>query len=138
MAAANDNLFPKFLGKCNSQGVPAIALVVTSFLETLLLLLTASKNLVTQFEIIILLATFATLIPYLYTTVAEIVLLRSTGEKLTKKSYMQMGIAIFAGLFSFWAIMSSGRDTVFYGVILLLTSVPLYAWYVKKVKSKEK
>jgi len=134
LAAANDNLFPKFFAKCNKKGVPAIGLAVTSALVSLLLLLTASKNLVNQFQIIILLATFATLIPYLYSAIAEIVLLKRMARKLTKKAYTQMGIAIFAGLFSFWAIMSSGKNTIFYGVILLLSSVPLYAWHVKKRK----
>lgn len=130
MAAANDGLFPKFFAKCNSRGVPVQGLIVTSVLMSVLLLLTASENLVQQFQIIILLATFATLVPYLYSTVAEVVFLRK-GGKPTCKLYMQVVIAIFAGLFSFWAMMSAGKEIVFYGVILLLTSVPLYAWFVK-------
>ena len=131
MAAASDRLFPKFFAKCNSRGVPATGLIATSILISLLLLLTASENLVTQFEIIILLAVFASLIPYFYSTIAEMIFLRKAGME-NKKSYLKMAIAIFAGLFAFWAIMSSGTKTIFYGVALLLSSVPLYAWHIKK------
>lgn len=134
MAAANDNLFPKFFAKCNSHGVPVIGLIITSVLISALLLLTSDKSLVTQFQIIILLATFASLIPYLYSTIAQIALIKKNGN-LCRKSYMQIVVALFAGLFSLWAMMSSGRDTVFYGMILLLISVPLYAWCVKKTKN---
>lgn len=131
MAAADDQLFPSLFSKRNKRHVPAEGMVITSLLITLLLLLTASNNLVEQFNIIILLAVITNVIPYLYTTIADLLCIQE-GNGPTYKKIMLMCVATIACIFSFWAIFSSGFRTVYYGSILLLTSVPVYAWMVRK------
>ncbi len=122
LAAANDGLFPKIFSKKNAHGVPAYGLIITSALISCLLFFTITSDLVNQFKVIILTATLANLIPYLYTPVVEILLLR-------KMQPMQVGsliTSILGILYSFWAILGSGHDILFYGAILLFSSVPLF------------
>lgn len=126
MAAADDRLFPKIFAKRNKMGVPVAGLVITTILISGLLLLTSSKSLLQQFNLVILTATLASLIPYFYTAIAEIVLRRNT----TSTSFAEHTRVFLAGLtalYAFWTIFGAGQQIVFYGAILLFASVPVYA-----------
>ncbi|WP_246562479.1 amino acid permease [Rickettsiella endosymbiont of Dermanyssus gallinae] len=130
LAAAQDNLFPRIFEKRSANGTPVVGLVISSVLITVLLLMTLSHSMVKQFTIIILLATLASLIPYFLTTMSELVIFLKY-PALFKKGKKLLGsviIAILAGVYSFWAIIGSGEQTVFYGTLLLLSSVPVYVW----------
>ena len=130
LAAAQDNLFPRIFEKRSANGTPIVGLVISSVLITILLLMTLSHSMVKQFTIIILLATLASLIPYFLTTMSELVIFLKY-PALFKKGKKLLGsviIAILAGVYSFWAIIGSGEQTVFYGTLLLLSSVPVYVW----------
>jgi basic amino acid/polyamine antiporter, APA family len=122
MAAARDGLFPKIFKKENSKGVPYYGLIISSILISVLLFFSISPNLVTQFKVIILTATLANLIPYLYTPVVEIILIRD------KKPIKMISLitSIIGIIYSFWAILGSGQDILVGGAILILSSVPLY------------
>jgi basic amino acid/polyamine antiporter, APA family len=124
MAAARGGLFPKIFKQENSQGVPALGLIVSSVLITILLFFSISANLVTQFKIIILTATLANLIHYLYTPVVEIIMMSS--QKRIKT--FSLITSILGIIYAFWAIIGSGKDILAYGAILLLLSVPLYVF----------
>jgi basic amino acid/polyamine antiporter, APA family len=136
MAAADDKLFPAIFAKRNSKGVPAWGLAITSVLITALLLMANSPNLVNEFKLIALLATLATLIPYLYTTMAEIVIFKHHGGCFNSKHWFNATVALLAGLYVFWAIFGSGREVIFYGSILVFSSVPLYAWICNLKKNR--
>ena len=125
MAASRDRLFPKIFGYKNKSGIPSYGVIVTSVLITLLLLLTVSPNLVKQFETIILIATFANLIPYLYTPVAEVIL---RNFNMSKKEWL---IGILAIVYSFWAIFGAGKDVLSFGALLVMASIPLYLFVCK-------
>ncbi len=131
MAAAEDGLFPKIFAKLNKHHVPAIGIIITSLFITLLLVLTLSKSLVEQFNIIILIAVLANVIPYLYTSIADLFYLKRDNASFKKRIFLAI-IAILGAAFSFWAIFSSGKQTVYYGAILLLSSVPLSAFFARK------
>ncbi len=138
MAAARDGLFPKIFQKQNKYGAPLYGLCISSVLVTCILLLTINKSLVAQFTFIILLATLAFLIPYFMTAMADLMLLKKNPEHLDKKRLRRsIMIAILAGGYSFWAIIGSGAETVFYGILLILSSVPVYVlmlWQNKRLK----
>ena len=131
MVAAIDKLFLKIFSRISKRGLPAIGLVITSVLITLLMLFTISPDLVGQFKVIILIATLANLIPYLYTPVAEIILLKEKSGRFEKKAAI---IAIIAILYSFWAIIGAGTKILSYGAVLVLSSIPIYLLVVKKRK----
>ena len=126
MAAADDHLFPRVFSIRNKAGVPVWSLVITSILMSFLLFFTSNPNLVSQFQLIILIASSATLIAYFYTSAAQIILLVNQGTK-KNISKIHLVIASLAGVYSFWALFGSGQNIIFYVMMLLLSSFPLYA-----------
>ena len=72
-------------------------------------------------------ATLSSLLPYFYTTMAQIIVLKRLKVPDSKQSWFVL-LAIFAGAYAIWTILGSGATTVFYGVILMLSSIPIYAW----------
>ena len=123
MAAADDHLFPHIFSKRNRNGVPTWGLIITSVLITLFLMFAINPNLVDEFRLIILMATFASVVAYLYTAIAEIIILKKH-KGSTKK--IHFFIAIVTCLYTFWIIFSVGKDVIFYGMIMIFLSFPLY------------
>lgn len=138
LAAAKDGLFPAFFGKKNKADVPANALIISSILITLLLLLTLKQSLVTQFTYIILLATLSNVIPYFFTCIAELILFVKKRELFNGTNFTRASlIAIFAAIYSYWAILGSGQELVFYGMLLLLSSLPFYVLVLWRSSAKK-
>lgn len=134
-AAAKDGLFPKSFSVKSRRGVPLLALFLSSTLVTLLLILNAAKSIVDQFTFIILLATLAALVTYFYTTMAQIILFARQKKGLGKIAG-DITIAAIACFYAFWAIYSTGQQMVFYGALLLFTSVPIYARMITIAKGR--
>ena len=129
LAAAKDNLFPKFFAKVTKNRAPINGILLSSALVTLLLLLNYQKGLVDEFTFIISLATLAALIAYLYTTMAEVIIFARMKEKIPKKTLIKsLCISGLAFIYSFWAVVSAGQEIVFYGALLLLSSIPIYGF----------
>lgn len=133
LAVAKDGLFPQIFGKLSSQGTPVPGLVISSILITGLMSLNFTASLVEQFTFLILLATICTLIPYVLSAISELVIFardreRFSGERLTGASV----IAVLALAYSLWAIVGAGRDTVMWGLLLLLAGVPIYWLQVRR------
>ena len=120
LAAARDGLFPKVFGRISKYDTPAHGLVFSSVLASVLLIMNYSKSLVEQFTFIILLATLNTLVPYLFCSLAELMLRR-------KLSYNSV-VSVLAFAFSLWAIAGAGREIVYWGFLLLLLGFPVYVW----------
>jgi APA family basic amino acid/polyamine antiporter len=127
LAVAMDGLFPQVFSRLSSRGTPVPGLVISSILITGLMALNFTASLVEQFTFLILLATICTLIPYVLSAISELVIFvrdreKFSGERLTGASV----IAVLALAYSLWAIVGAGRDTVFWGFLLLLAGVPFY------------
>lgn len=128
-AAARDGMFPAFFGRMSPRGVPAFATAFAATLITIMLLFnySGSKSLVSVFNFAILLATLANLIPYVFCSLAEILMRRIRGERhlMQKRHHVIAGIAF---LYSAWAIYGAGAQTVLLGFMLLLAGIPIYVW----------
>jgi len=120
LAAARDGLFPKMFGRISKYDTPAHGLVFSSVLASVLLMMNYSKSLIEQFTFIILLATLNTLVPYLFCSLAELMLRR-------KLSYASI-VSLLAFAFSLWAIAGAGQEIVYWGFLLLMLGVPVYVW----------
>jgi APA family basic amino acid/polyamine antiporter len=85
-----------------------------------------TQGLVEKFTFVILLATLATLVPYLFSTLAQLkfIYLTRNNKKLIKLSI----ITILAFLYSVWAVIGLGIYTVILGVIFIATGIPIYVW----------
>ncbi|MCK4870335.1 MAG: amino acid permease [Gammaproteobacteria bacterium] len=127
MATAQDKLFPKIFAKTSKNGTPIFSLLISSLLMSILIIARYGASLVDQFTFIILLAVLATLIPYLYTSVAEVSLLIKNPEKCNKKRMRQAVIlSAIAFVFIIWATIGAGAERVMYAALVLFSSIPLY------------
>jgi APA family basic amino acid/polyamine antiporter len=122
-AAARDNLFPQLLARESARGAPIPGLVFSSIVATLLILMNFSSDLVTLFNVVILIATFFTLVPYMLCSLAELLLGR--GDKAPRRN---IALASLAFAFSLWATAGAGKDCLYWGTLLMLAGLPLYAW----------
>ena len=129
LAAGLDNLFPKKFIKLNRSGAPGFGLIFSSILATILIMMNYSKGLVSAFTIMILLSTLTVLIPYALSAASEIILCKRGGEKKNSKKIV---IAVFAFIFSTFAIIGSGTEVILYGFILLAIGLPVYYMMIRK------
>jgi APA family basic amino acid/polyamine antiporter len=126
MAASQDKLFPKIVGKENKNGAPAKGLIIGGLLTSFIMLMNLSDGLVKQFEFIAGIVVFSNLIPYLFVAAAYILVLIE--RKIYINSWVKtIALGMLGIAYSLWAIYGSCNDTVFYGLLLLLCGVPMYA-----------
>lgn len=134
-AIAKDKLFPPLFGKPNKKGVPAMGIILSSSLISILMIMNYSKGLVKAFEFMLLLASMTALIAYLFTSASYVVVsIREQG--FTKATFIRLAIAILAFIFSIWAIAGSGSQIVYWGFILLMAGLPVYVWMLVKKNNK--
>lgn len=127
MAISKDDLFPRVFRKENKNGVPILGLIIGSALTSTAMLMNYADGLVEQFKFLILLTTLCCLVPYLFTSVAYVLIL--IGKKLPNQKWTPViGTGGLAFLYSLWAIYGAGEKTVFYGFLLLLAGIPVYIW----------
>ena len=132
LGAARDGMLPAGLAVVSRTGVPANGILVSSVITTALVAMNYTRGLVAAFTFMILLATLATLIPYVFSSMA--VLLVKRGE-VGKRAALSGGISVLAMLafiYSLWAIGGSGRDAVYWGFLLLIGGLPLYVGMMRQ------
>jgi APA family basic amino acid/polyamine antiporter len=118
-AMAQDGLFLPAFARTSARGAPVVALVATSGLVTVLVLLNLHRTLVGVFTFFVLLATTASLAAYLACSLA-LVRLRSRGAS---KGLALLGCV--GALYSLGALAGAGREAVLWGLVLLLAAFPL-------------
>jgi APA family basic amino acid/polyamine antiporter len=131
-AIAKDNLFPSIFGKENKRGVPFAGIVIGSALVSILMLMNYTRGLVEQFKFLILLSTLTSLVPYLFSMAAFMIIrLRHNNGKSSRLTPIFI-MALLAFAFAFWAIAGAGEEIVYWGFLLLMASVPFYIWITRK------
>ena len=129
MAAARDKLFPPGFKKVNKKGIPITGLIIASILATLLVGLNYSKGLVKMFSFIIMLSTLSCLLPYLFSSLAEIALYLRKKKSFNRRRLITSSlISIPAFLYSVWAITGLEYEVLLWGTILLASGIPFYAY----------
>ena len=131
-AIAKDKLFPAVFAKKNSKGVPVMGITISSVFVSVFMCMNYSKGLVAQFKFLILLSTLTVLIPYLFCTAAYMVLRLQHTFKTKMSIVWAILLASTAFLFSMWMIIGSGQETVYWGFLLSMSSVPIYVWAIWK------
>lgn len=132
-AVARDGLFPSHFGKLSPRGVPIFAMVTGVVLVTILLVLnySGSNSLVSIFNFAILLSTLSTLIPYVFCSLAP-VLLRRTDIQMPPTRTRDRVVMTIAFVYSVWAIYGAGAQTVLLGLLLMLAGIPVYVWQQRR------
>ncbi len=132
MAAAKDGLFPKIFSQTAPNGIPVPGLLLSSVLVTVLMLFNYTKGLVELFTFVILLATLTCLIPYVFSTLSYVILIWRNPEHADGRNvWVDVILAGIAFLYSVWAIVGSGQETVFWGFVLLIAGLPVYVVTIK-------
>ena len=90
-----------------------------------------TKGLVAAFELLILLSTLTTLVPYAASAASDLALQRREGTI----RWQPIAVAVVALLFSIFAIIGSGMEVVGYGTILLAAGLPVYFWVTRKART---
>ncbi len=138
-ASAKDSLFPSSFAKENSYQAPAFGLIISAFVITFVLLFTLNDTLLKQFELMILMATLSSLIPYFLTSLAAIKLVVTRFYTLsTSEKRLIIIVSVLASLYSLWAIFSAGMTTIFYGLIIVLSGIPIYLRMQYTIKRTDK
>ena len=73
----------------------------------------------------ILLATLATLLPYLLCSLARLMIAIKTQQSL---SVIEVAVCLLAAAFSIWTIMGTGMETIYWGGFLLMLGLPVHVW----------
>ncbi|TRZ76991.1 MAG: amino acid permease [Chitinophagaceae bacterium] len=133
-ALAKDKLFPAVFAKTNNKGVPAIGMAISSVFISLIMSMNYTKGLAAQFKFLIMLSTLTVLIPYLFSTAAYLIIRFQYSFKSAFQKAMAIALALSAFLFSMWIVVGSGQEVVYWGFLLSMSSVPIYAWVVRKRK----
>jgi APA family basic amino acid/polyamine antiporter len=127
-AMSQDNIFPKYFASLNKSGAPAVAIVFSGLLASLLVVMNFSEGLIEAFKTLILLSTLATLLPYVTSAMAELVLQKKEYSEHNKRKWSSLIIALVAFVFSIFALIGSGLMIALQGTILIAAGLPFYFW----------
>jgi APA family basic amino acid/polyamine antiporter len=129
MAAARDRLFPPAFKRTSKTGIPLIGLLIASILASVLVSLNFTRGLVSMFSFIIMLSTLSCLLPYLFSSLSELVLYLRNRQKFNKNKFIgAVAVSIPAFLYSAWAITGLAYEVIFWGLALLASGVPFYLY----------
>ncbi|TIU30238.1 MAG: amino acid permease, partial [Mesorhizobium sp.] len=128
MAAARDGLFPPLFGNLSAQDVPAIGIVVSAVLATLLVLVQAagSNGFSAFYNLVVGLSTMAAVVPYAFCALAGSLVSAhvSGGVRVPRVTLVE----IVAFLFAMFTLYGCGAEPVLYGLVLLLLGIPVFVW----------
>lgn len=133
-AASRDHLFPEIFKRENKNGSPALGIVISSVLISALMMMNFTKGLTDTFTFMVLLTTVAVLVPYLFSAASYGVILLQN-KFWRSESISKIVLAAVALVFSLWAIVGSGQETVYWGFIAILSGIPFYVW-MKRTKEE--
>jgi APA family basic amino acid/polyamine antiporter len=129
LSLARRGVFPQWFGKVNSRGMPVRAQLLSSGLSIALVAANYTKGLTDLFARMALIATVATLVLYLIAALSALRLMW-TGQ-------MQRGFMILVTLvgvvYSVWTFYGAGRDANLWGLLLLMTAIPV--WFGMRLSS---
>jgi APA family basic amino acid/polyamine antiporter len=122
-AMADAGRLPAWFGVRNARGAPVRAVILSSVLTSVLVLLNFTSSMAAVFTFAILLATATNLVLYLLCAVGAVRLMRSGA---VPHSRMLLAAAVGATVFSVWALYGAGREALLWGMVLLLAGWPVF------------
>jgi APA family basic amino acid/polyamine antiporter len=120
---ARHGSLPTRLERLNARGAPGVALVVTGFLATAMVLMNYSKSLVEGFTFLTLVVTAANLPLYLFCAFALVVLWRRGSRRLPGPLLV---LGVLGTAYSVFAFIGLGREPFLWALVLGAAGLPLY------------
>ncbi|BDH44571.1 histidine-histamine antiporter [Salmonella enterica subsp. enterica serovar Choleraesuis] len=127
-AGAQQGLFPKVFADTNKHDVPMKGLIISGVLMSIVLLLTASPDLADQFKVVILMSVFASLLPYMYALIALPIIMVSKKLNRGPTFMFYCVLTVIGMIYSIFALMGSGSDSIFWGTIMMMVTIPLFSF----------
>jgi putrescine:ornithine antiporter len=126
-AAADIRLFPKVFGDVNKSNAPIKGMLIMLALELLLAVMTISPNLVNQFNVLLNLAVFINMVPYILSlTGLEIILRKNNASAKEYKAGAVIGT--LAVIYSIYGVYACGQSAVFWGAIVTFFGYIFYGF----------
>jgi basic amino acid/polyamine antiporter, APA family len=122
-AMAMGGVFPAWLKPVSTRGVPVRCYVTSSLFLTAVVALNYSKTMAQLFQVLILLATTASLVMYVVTGAAA---LKLSKDKALPASALLLSLALLTVIYSLWAIYGAGLEAALWGLALLAAGAPVY------------
>jgi amino acid transporter len=139
MAAARDGLFPPIFGQLSANGVPALGMIVSAILVTILVLVQAagSPGFSAFYNLIVGLSTMAAVVPYAFCALAPglVGAYAKGGGPVPRLTIVEL----IAFVFALFTLYGCGAEPVLYGVMMLVLGIPVYVWQRRRsanVRSK--
>lgn len=127
-----DRLAPSIFTDKNKHGIAWKSLLIAIALITFVLVLNTSSKLVGVFELLIILSTLTSLLPYAASALADLVIqIRRNPKQIRKRAILR---AFGALVFSICVILGAGLETIIYGVLLLLFGLVLYFVFIPRTQ----
>jgi amino acid transporter len=133
MAAARDGLFPSLFGRLSGSGVPAIGIIVSAALATVLVLIQAagSPGFSAFYNLVVGLSTMAAVIPYAFCALASgLVAAHAKGGGPIPRLTI---VELIAFVFAVFTLYGCGAEPVLYGLVLLILGIPVFIWQRRRV-----
>jgi basic amino acid/polyamine antiporter, APA family len=134
MAAAQDRLFPPLFGRLSSRGVPAVGIIISAILATLLVLtqVAGPPGFSAFYKLMVGLSTMAAVVPYAFCALA-------TGLVAAYAAHSgpapRLGaIEVIAFVFAVFTLFGCGAVPVLYGFLMLILGIPIYVWQKRRVQ----
>ncbi|HKG91047.1 MAG TPA: amino acid permease [Gemmatimonadaceae bacterium] len=130
VSASADGLFFKGLARLHPRyGTPHVSLVVSTAINSTMLLLYFNRSLLAAFNFLVLIAVLTTLFPHLYTCAAELMLARREPHRYSEAERRRAHVvAPVAFAFVLYTVYGVGAEVVLWGVLAILAGMPLYVW----------
>lgn len=128
MAAARAGLFPKIFSKVNQFNAPVYGILISSVIVSLFMLFNFSNSLAETFSYLMQLTTLAVTIPFLFSIISFIVILK----KSHTASFKKLSLAISAFAFTIWIMAGCGSEVLTSGLLLFLLGIPFYFWITRE------
>ncbi len=125
--AADDGMFPAFLGKVNSYEAPVVGMVVIGVVQTVFALSTMSPDLSKAFGVLVDLSVVTNVVPYIMALSGLMVMMR--GASVDKPTYRRNSIVtVVAILYSTYALYASGGTAVIGGIVIMSIGYMIYGF----------
>ena len=126
-AAADSGLFPKIFAKVSRDDAPIAGMLIMLVLELLLACMTISPNLLKQFNMLLNLAVFINMVPYVLSMTGLQVMLRK--NHVTQHQYIVASVlGTCAVIYSIYGVYACGDEAVYGGSIITLFGYIFYGF----------
>ncbi len=123
--SAMQGYFPKVFQKVTSTDTPIVGMIILGIAQTLLALMTISPNLNEQFNIVVNFAVVTNVIPYIL-SMASVKKIQHEAGVEPSKAATGNAIGLIAGIYSLYAMYSTGAEAMLYGGVVVFAGWTIY------------